>query len=389
MKNFQREEIQPLQLLLVQPTPFCNINCKYCYLPNRDSRERMNVKLLSEILENIYKSNIVQSSFVLLWHAGEPLSIPISFYREAFEVIKNFSDAYGYEIVNTIQTNGTLITDELCHLFKQYNVEIGVSIDGPKFLHDNQRVTRSNQGTFDKTIQGIQRLQQHGILVKTISVLTSTSLDYPDEIYQFFKENNLLDVAFNVEEAEGIHYQSSLQSNENYDRCQQFFSRFYDLAERDNWKVFVREFSLTAHKIIRGEKIPTNNIRTIPFSILNVDFQGNFSTFSPELLQTKSPEYNNFILGNVRNTSIADVIDSSLFQKLYADIKFGVSMCRQECEYFSVCSGGCPSNKYAENRSMRSSETDYCKLHVKGLTDVVLKKLERKFDGMQLTGILE
>jgi uncharacterized protein len=208
------------------------------------------------------------------------------------------------------------------------------------------------------------------------AIIHSVWIVRPDEIYKFFVENDILDVAFNVEEAQGTHHQSSLQSIDHYQRCKQFFSRFYDLVEHDNWKILVREFSLTAHNILHGNQTPVINTLTEPFLTVTIDLQGNFSFFSPELMQTQASEYNNFVLGNIKNTLISDVIDSPLFQKLYDDITFGVSMCQQECEYFLLCNGGAPSCKYTENRSMRSTETSYCSLHVKALIDVLLEKLE-------------
>src|ERR1700678_4195560 len=73
----------PLDLLVVQPTPFCNINCSYCYLPNRQSTRRMTPAVLERTVEWVFASGLVRQPFTLLWHAGEPLVVPISFYEEA------------------------------------------------------------------------------------------------------------------------------------------------------------------------------------------------------------------------------------------------------------------------------------------------------------------
>ena len=88
--------------------------------------------------------------------------MPVAWYREAFDLIERLRPA-GLRIRHAIQTNGTLITPPWCALFREYNVGVGVSTDGPQHLHDKHRRTRSGRGTFDKTIAGIRMLRSHGI----------------------------------------------------------------------------------------------------------------------------------------------------------------------------------------------------------------------------------
>ena len=77
------EGFGPLQLLVIQPTPYCNLDCDYCYLPDRDDRRRLDPALLDPILDTVLSSPFVAGDFTLLWHAGEPLMVPPSFYDEA------------------------------------------------------------------------------------------------------------------------------------------------------------------------------------------------------------------------------------------------------------------------------------------------------------------
>src|SRR5205814_9550103 len=93
-----------------------------------------------------------------------------------------------------------------------------------------------------------------------------------------------------------------------------------------------------------------------PFAITSMDWAGNVATCSPELLGLKNPGYDDFILGNINRDRLADLAEGPVLRKMRADIAAGVELCRQSCEYFSVCGGGEPVNKLAENGSFVSTE---------------------------------
>ncbi len=137
------------QLLILQPTPFCNLDCDYCYLPNRDSHARMPLDTVRKVAEQLKQDQLLSPMLSVVWHAGEPLVLPIQFYQSAFET---FNEVLGdiCQVFHSIQTNATLIDADWCELFKNYQVRIGVSIDGPQFLHDKHRKTRQGKGSFNQ-----------------------------------------------------------------------------------------------------------------------------------------------------------------------------------------------------------------------------------------------
>jgi uncharacterized protein len=108
-----------------------------------------------------------------------------------------------------------------------------------------------------------------------------------------------------------------------------------------------------------------------------MDWAGNISTFSPELLGLKNAQYGDFLLGNVNRDRLVDMPRRANFARMLEDIEAGVAMCRESCEYFSVCGGGEPVNKLAENGTFISTETTYCRLTKMRATDLVLDALER------------
>src|SRR5271165_4949091 len=98
----------PLELLVLQPTPFCNINCSYCYLPDRQSTRRMSLDTLDQTFRWVFASGLAREPFTLLWHAGEPLVLPVSFYETAARRLEQHNVA-SLPILQSFQTNATLI----------------------------------------------------------------------------------------------------------------------------------------------------------------------------------------------------------------------------------------------------------------------------------------
>jgi uncharacterized protein len=370
------DQVGPLELLVIQPTPFCNLDCTYCYLPDRLDKRKMTLETLEKTLNWAFSSGLVRQPLTLLWHAGEPMVLPPTFYEQAALLIERCNTS-GFEVTQSFQTNATLVSDAWCDLIRRRNIQVGVSVDGPDFLNDRNRLTRQGGGTLDRILRGMQKLRDHDIFFDVISVLTSTSLDYPDELFDFYIEHGITNVAFNVEEIEGPHVKSSLAGSEMEARFRRFYSRFMDLALASDPPLRVREFDISRNSIAHREQPTMRTQECRPFGILNVDCMGNFSTYSPELLGLSSPRLGNFALGNVATDTLESVLAMPRFVTLDDEIRRGVDRCEETCRYFPFCGGGPPGNKYFENGDFSTTETLSCRLHKKATFDVALDKLER------------
>ena len=373
-----RTSFGPISLVVIQPTPFCNLDCDYCYLPDRQFKKQLSLDLIEPIFKTIFTSPFVGQDFTVCWHAGEPLTVPISFYEAALERIREAESAYNQQpckVNYSFQTNATLINQAWCDFFRQYPIHVGVSIDGPAFIHDAHRKTRKGLGSHASTMRGIRFLQKNQINFNVIAVITEDSLDYADEIFNFFVDNGINDVGLNMEETEGINSSSSLDRHGIEERYRALIQRFWELAAQTNGEFKLREFEVICSLIydnFRQEKTDMNH----PFAIVNFDYQGNFSTFDPELLSIKTERYGDFILGNVLHDSLESVYRTDKFQQIYRDMAHGVEQCQNSCEYFGVCGGGAGSNKFWENGTFASTETSACKYRIKLVTDLVLAELE-------------
>jgi uncharacterized protein len=369
----------PLDLLVIQPTPFCNIDCSYCYLPDRQSKKQISRDVLEAIFERVFASGLVERHFTIVWHAGEPCVLPPRFYEEAFAILARHNRA-GVHVEHSFQTNGTLIDADWCAFIKANDVRIGVSVDGPAFLHDRYRRTRRGKGTHARVVEGMKLLRSEGIPFHVITVLTGESLDYPDELYEFYRQQGISSVGFNVEEIEGPHQHSSLEGSATYERVVRFFNRFFDLAKGES-PLHVRELEGALGTIFgASDALSIRSHEIIPLAIISVDCEGRFSSFSPELLGLKSEQYGDFEFGRVQSDRIQDVAGTAKFRAIRADIDAGVEKCRQNCPYFKYCGGGAPVNKYFENGSFDSTETMFCRLSKQAVLDAVLSKLENGAD---------
>jgi uncharacterized protein len=372
-----------VDLLIIQGSPFCNIACKYCYLPDRHITKKIALPVIEKTFYRLQESNLLGKEVTVVWHAGEPLTVPLTYYESIFETIKSHSPS-GTIVSHAIQTNATLINDDWCLFFKKNNIRVGVSIDGPVFVHDRFRVKRNGNGTFSDTMKGIDFLKKHQIDFHVISVLTDFSLDYPDEIFQFFIDLGVQRLGFNVEETEGIN-QTSTINGQSHTRVHAFLKNIFALQKASRGKIIIREFESAFRKIVGNPMLPHNTIdKTIPtshlivpYGIISVDCDGNFMTFSPELLGQKSEEYGPFILGNVLEDSFKVVSESQKFKAIHNDILSCIRMCNESCAYFKVCGGGAPSNKFYENNSFKSTETNFCRFSIQAPIDIVLEDLEQ------------
>ncbi|MGB5431636.1 MAG: radical SAM protein, partial [Acidimicrobiia bacterium] len=140
--------------VLAKPTgAICNLGCSYCFfLDKEELYEGSRFHMSDEVLERYIRQLIDAHSTPMVtvaWQGGEPTLMGLDFFRKAIEIQERYRKP-GMTFENTIQTNGTLLTDEWCEFLKENNYLVGISIDGPQPLHDVNRVNKRGEGTFDK-----------------------------------------------------------------------------------------------------------------------------------------------------------------------------------------------------------------------------------------------
>ena len=181
---------QVLNLLVKPVGSECNLNCVYCYYLEKEklypgrAGQFMNDELLENFIRMFFASQETRS-VRFDWHGGEPTLLGTDTFRKIVNWQKQY--AKGRQVINSLQTNGTLLSHEWCNFFRENSFLIGISIDGPRHVHDRYRVDKSGEPTFDRVMHGIELLKQHEVDFNTLSVVNDYGAAYPLEIYRFLK----------------------------------------------------------------------------------------------------------------------------------------------------------------------------------------------------------
>ncbi|WP_108126728.1 cyclophane-forming radical SAM/SPASM peptide maturase GrrM/OscB [Saccharospirillum mangrovi] len=374
-----------MKLIVVQPTSFCNINCSYCYVPNRSDKTRMSKDTLENLFSGLFGSAFLEEneSVEFLWHSGEPLVVGLPFYREVFELIEKYNKNKNI-VVHSFQTNGLLLNEDWCNFFRTKKVNVGFSIDGPEFLHDINRVGWNGKGTHREVMEKYCLLRSNGISSGALCVLTREHLRYPKEILNFFVENRFPSVGFNVEEIENANTNSSLGirvdliHSDVITEFREFVSEFYDLWLPYSGIIDVREFQdffNVSHKKILDPLYRRTPDEVQDFGIVTVQKDGSLSTYSPEFAGAKSDKYSDFVIGNVHRDTFSDISSSKQFLTIKNDMDKHKENCENSCQYFDLCGGSYASNVFFETSDLTRPESTACRLLRKTLYDVLLEKL--------------
>lgn len=384
--------LTPVELVVLQGTSFCNLNCLYCDLSpeSRRIKSSMDTALIDHFFTDLFQSDLAGPELTILWHSGEPLTLPPSYYDNAIARILKLKDdfvSHDITIGFGIQTNGVLINDAWCDFFARHvsHLEIGVSCDGPDDLHDLFRKHWNGRSTHMQTIQGMDLLSRHGIKYKLIAVVNRQTLQEPERFYEFFFERR--------EQLSGFHFNVLADSNSSnpdlsYSREDRasyysFYRRLLALCRATNEPFEILNFTQGAARIL-GPKQPQGRSffeqATAPIRALNVDVRGNITTFyaglSVETLQDTYGDGRGLSLGNIFDTSLTEMARSKKLQRMMEDFDLSKGACQKSCEYFSVCPGGFDILKKQALGSFESSETVECVIHVKALVDALLDDIQ-------------
>jgi uncharacterized protein len=171
--------------------PICNLDCKYCYYLEKEKlfpaneRFAMPDRVLEEyIRQHIEAQSSTEISFA--WQGGEPTLLGMNFFRKVVAFQAKY--AHGRTIRNALQTNGTLLNDEWGEFLQMHRFLVGLSIDGPRDLHDTYRVDKKQNPTFDRVMGGLAVLKKHRVEFNTLTVVNRANSKRPLEVYRFLKE---------------------------------------------------------------------------------------------------------------------------------------------------------------------------------------------------------
>jgi uncharacterized protein len=370
------------RLVVIQPSSFCNIDCRYCYVPERSNRAVIQDTVLEDILTKVFQSRRVPDGFTLVWHNGEPLALGRNFFQRALSIIRRVNPGKSFK--HAIQTNATLIDDRWADFLAESNICPSVSIDGPRYVHDVNRVTRRGTGTLDDTLRGIQCLRRRGIPLVALAVVSLTSLPFGKEIFNFLFELGFESIGLIVEEPWGANSNSSLDTHNRQaidEAFEQFIEDFFHAWFPNRHQVTVREFSEVGQSLIslKHKRQAVSRFQdSSPGTVLSFDRLGNITTFSPQMIAGTQDESSKFIVANI--SDVPDLEHIGVAQKhieLFEAIERGIDMCRHECGYFDLCGGGSPASKFYEHGRFDCTETRDCRFTKQKVTQLLLNQMRQ------------
>lgn len=381
--------------MMLKPVgPACNLDCTYCYYLEKKNlyKRKPHFRLEEDLLEIFIKQYIGAHkvpvvSFV--WQGGEPTLLGIEYFRKALAIQQKY--AGNKKIENSLQTNGTLLTDEFCVFLSENNFLVGVSIDGPEQLHDQYRRDKQGNPTWRKVMEGIDLLKKHKVEFNTLSVVNKYNAEYPMEVYHFLKGIGSTFMQFiPIVEREAIDesiFHQKLVHHEFPEEARvtewsvkqgqfgKFMTAIFDeWVRNDVGRYFVQLFDVTL----------ANWYGTMPGLCVFSEKCGNAAVMehNGDVYSCDHFVYKDHFLGNIREHSLEQMMGSTA-QTLFGQAKKATltNYCKQ-CSFKFACHGDCPKHRFIKTPLGEKALSYLCRdyfsffSHTKPYMDFMVKELK-------------
>jgi uncharacterized protein len=343
-------------VVVMKATRLCNLRCTYCHFWREGPNQVMDSEVLTRAIRDVLRSPGVQNvDFV--WHGGETTLLPITYYRKAIWLQEQFRRP-GQKVTNSLQTNGTNITDEWLEFCRLYNVEIGVSLDGPPEVNDRRRVDAHGAPTSERVREGLGKLRAHGLDYGVLMVVDDDVVALGAErVLSYFLEIGVERIGLlNVIPENTPTGESTKGGYIAWPRYVGFLQDLFRMwwpAYKD--RIWIRELSDLIGKV-QGKKAET--------CIFDGDCMGGFLTIEPSGDVSACDKYlgdEAYRFGNILRMDLADLSNSHQLKGVRISTGAAVDPLR-DCPWFRVCQGGCPHDRYVANRRGVSFEQGCCGL---------------------------
>ena len=367
MQGFNATQVRQTNLsVLVEPTSACNLDCKYCYKGDKPNKT-MSFYVLENMLQKIIsynESRNMSTSFV--WHGGEPTMVGVRFYEKAFKYIESLG--FKYKTDHTIQTNGTLLNNDLLDLFAEYKVSIGVSLDGPAKHHDKMRPLRNGAPTHEKVLDGIQRAKAKGIEIGLLMSITNDNSMYIKEIFEYARQNRFT-FGLNPVTADLHSPHADIEvTPENYLKaCIEIFDLWF----------YQKDFSIQVNPGFGVTRLLLSKNR-LTDCFMSENCQMHFISIGPEgdiYPCNRFYGVEEYKFGNIIEDDFEKVLNSQRRQYLLNRYASKIDECRN-CPISQYCNGGCIHHAVVHHGSLYSS--DHLCLVYRGLVEHAINRLNEE-----------
>ncbi len=330
---------------MAKPTgAICNLDCTYCfYLDKEDlypgSKFRMSDEVLDAYIRQLLEAHR-SDRVTVAWQGGEPTLMGLEFFRRAAARVARHRRP-GVTVENTIQTNGTLLTDEWCEFFRENDFLVGISIDGPRELHDAHRVDKKRQPTFDRVMRGLRLLQKHGVDFNVLTTVNRTNGDHPLAVYRFLRDEVATTWIQFIPVVERVPL--SRDVSELSVGAEQFgaflITIFEEWVRNDVGRVYVQTFEAAARNWLG---LPSSGMcvfnRTCG-GALALEHNGDLYSCDHFV----APKHR---LGNIGTKNLLPLVASEEQQQFGKDKLERLPRYCRECPVRFACHGECPKNRF-------------------------------------------
>jgi len=338
--------------------PICNLDCQYCFYLEKqklypdEQRWQMPDDVLAEYVRQYIQSQAAPEIH-FAWQGGEPTLLGVDFFRKTVALQQQF--AGGKTISNALQTNGTLLDDEWCEFLAANKFLVGLSIDGPRELHDQYRPDKGGKPTYDAVMRGLELLKKHHVEFNTLTVVNRANSQRPLEVYSFLRNIGSRYIQFipvverkaaTTTAGLGLDFAAPFEAESpvtewSVDATQygRFLCAIFDeWVRRDVGETFVQLFDVALENwagvgsslCVFAEKCG---------SALAMEHNG-------DLYSCDHYVYPQFHLGNIMNSSLGEMVQSDAQKKFGSDKLDSLPRYCRECEVRFACNGECPKHRF-------------------------------------------
>jgi uncharacterized protein len=332
--------------VMSKPTgAICNLDCEYCFFLAKEelypgSGFRMPPDVHEAYIGQLLAAQRGSDEIVVAFQGGEPTLMGIDFFRRTLELEAHYA-APGQRLLNTLQTNATLIDDEWAEFLAEHEFLVGVSIDGPRELHDRYRVDKGGKPTFDRVIAGLDALKRNGVEWNALVAINAANGDHGRRVYTFLRDElgaSFIQLIPIVEHDVGERASDRSISGAQYGRF--LIDVFEEWARHDLGDVFVTMFDTSlAHWLGMDQAGSCVHARTCGDAVA---LEHNGDLYSCD--HYVDPDY---LLGNItQGRTLLQLVDSPR-QRAFGQAKADTlpEYCRS-CDVRFACNGGCPKDRF-------------------------------------------
>ncbi len=367
----------PAHVLVKPAGPDCNLRCGYCFYLEKSAlfNKKAACRMPDIVLEHYTRSYIASQPFrevEFAWQGGEPTLLGVDFFRRAVALQKKYGE--GRVINNAIQTNGTLLDDEWCAFLAQEKFLVGLSVDGPKQIHDRYRTDAAGNGSFDKVMKGLACMKKHGVEFNALTCITRESAEEGLQIYRFLRENGFqfmqfipiverhpdaadaqigLSLGGPPETVSGDHQPEMMPFSVQPEGYGTFLIDIFDeWVRHDVGKIFVNHFDV-ALAAWTGANPPLCVNSRICGSALAVEHDGAVYACDHFV-------YPSHLRGNVMTDDLVQLIRDRRQQAFGMQKQEGLTQDCKQCRYLRACHGGCLKHRINRTDSGETGHNYLC-----------------------------